>query len=290
MAYGIHILSECGIQTEGVEAALQKTSITGIKFTDRMKSGFDGLAATLGMSSKALLGWIGGITAAVTIFTLVSRYIEKTKQHLLDCVNAADAASESWNTQNATLESQIARIQELDAKLQLGNMTEEESYAVKSELYSIQQDLVAAYGDQANAIDLVNGKLSQEIEKVKALTAAEAQRQWNENYEGNQEAAKQMEEERTFDLGSHIVMRDSAVDKALKSILNKYKVYELQKSLFQDSLNDIEHSISILERESGNDQQIINLYLDTEYASGLTGRARNHFTSSQKRPDAPLAI
>ena len=219
----IHILSECGIQTEGVEAALQKTSITGIKFTDRMKSGFDGLAATLGMSSKALLGWIGGITAAVTIFTLVSRYIEKTKQHLLDCVNAADAASESWNTQNATLESQIARIQELDAKLQLGNMTEEESYAVKSELYSIQQDLVAAYGDQANAIDLVNGKLSQETEKVKALTAAEAQRQWNENYEGNQEAAKQMEEERTFDLGSHIVMRDSAVDKALKSILNKYK-------------------------------------------------------------------
>lgn len=219
----IHILSECGIQTEGVEAALQKTSLTGIKFTDRMKSGLDGLAATLGMSSKTLLGWIGGITAAVTIFTLVSRYIEKTKQHLLDCVNAADAAAESWNTQNTALESQITRIQELDAKLQLGNLTEEESYAVKSELYSIQQDLVAAYGDQANAIDLVNGKLSQEIEKVKALTAAEAQRQWNENHEGNQEAAKQMEEERTFDLGSHIVMRDSAVDKALTSILNKYK-------------------------------------------------------------------
>ena len=138
----IDILTKCGIQTEGVEAALQKTSLTGIKFTDRMKSGFDGLAATLGMSSKALLGWIGGITAAVTIFTIVKRHIEETKQHLLDCVNAADAAAESWNTQNAALESQITRIQELDAKLQLGNMTEEESYAVKSELYSIQQDLV----------------------------------------------------------------------------------------------------------------------------------------------------
>ena len=112
----IHILSECGIQTEGVEAALQKTALTGISFVDRMKSGFKGLADLLHTTPTKLLGWIGGITAAVTIFTIVKRHIEETKQHLLDCLSAADAAAESWNTQNAALESQIARIQELDAK------------------------------------------------------------------------------------------------------------------------------------------------------------------------------
>lgn len=112
----VTILKNSGVSAEGVEAVLAKTAKTGTGAIEKLKTGFDGFAKTLGMTSGALLGWIGGITAAVTIFTLVSRYIEKTKQHLLDCVNAADAAAESWNTQNAALESQIARIQELDAK------------------------------------------------------------------------------------------------------------------------------------------------------------------------------
>ena len=43
---------------------------------------------------------------------------------------------------------------------------------------------------------------------------------------------------------------------------NKYmeEVYELQKEVFMDSLNDIEHQISILEREAGNESAIIEMY------------------------------
>lgn len=43
---------------------------------------------------------------------------------------------------------------------------------------------------------------------------------------------------------------------------NKYmeEVYELQKEVFMDSLNDIEHQISILEREDGNESKIIEMY------------------------------
>lgn len=39
------------------------------------------------------------------------------------------------------------------------------------------------------------------------------------------------------------------------------EVFEGQKELFQDQLNDIEHQISNLERENGNDNKIINMYL-----------------------------
>ena len=39
------------------------------------------------------------------------------------------------------------------------------------------------------------------------------------------------------------------------------EVFEGQKELFQDQLNDIEHQISALEREKGNDNKIINMYL-----------------------------
>lgn len=60
----------------------------------------------------------------------------------------------------------------------------------------------------------------------------------------------------------------------------KEEVFQGQKDLFMDGLNDIEHKISILEREPNNERQIINLYqkmiadLDSEIvkarARGLT--------------------
>lgn len=219
------VLEACGIGVEGVEAALAKSSKTGVGFVGKLKAGFDGLAGTLGMTSGALLGWIGGITAAVTAVTIINKVIQQQKQYLLDCVNASNEAAESWNTQSAAVQSHISRIEELDQKISIGNMTEEESYAVKSELYSIQQDLIASYGSQAEAIDLVNGKLDEEIEKIENLTAAEAQRAYNENYTGIQESIKQMEKDRLYSLGTIEPWRIGKGASSLGDIFDKYKEF-----------------------------------------------------------------
>lgn len=285
----LKILNECGIHSEVLEASIKKAGKTGTPIITKLKDGFKGFAGTLGLTSKALLGWIGGITAVVTAFTLWKNHIEETKQHLLECVSAADEAAESWNKQQETLSGQVSRLEEIQEQLENGNLTEEESYAIKSELYSIQQNLVTTYGDYASAIDLVNGKLDTEIQKVKELTAAEAQRQWNENYEGIQESIKQMETEKSYSLGkirSHQLLGDDA--KAIQRVLEKYEdvVREIPNGDYsayefsfvgtpdeaQDRLNEILTDLQA-EAKSFEDSKIFDSFI--KGASQQLGVAKN---------------
>lgn len=55
------------------------------------------------------------------------------------------------------------------------------------------------------------------------------------------------------------------------------EVYELKKELFQDSLNDMEHEISILERESGNESEIIGMYQE------MMGKIQKEIKAAKKR-------
>lgn len=283
------ILSKMGFEATEVGDALAKSGKSGLSFTTKLKNGFDGLARSIGLTSKSLLGWIGGITAVVAAFTFWKNHIEETKQHLLECVSAADEAAESWNKQQETLSGQVSRLEEIQEQLENGNLTEEESYAIKSELYSIQQNLVTTYGEYASAIDLVNGKLDTEIQKVKELTAAEAQRQWNENYEGIQESIKQMETEKSYSLGkirSHQLLGDDA--KAIQRVLEKYEdvVKEIPNGDYsayefsfvgtldeaQDKLNEILTDLQA-EAKSFEDSKIFDSFI--KGASQQLGVAKN---------------
>lgn len=50
-----------------------------------------------------------------------------------------------------------------------GNLTEQEAYNTKSQLLDIQSQLSNSYGEQADGIDLVNGNLDEQIEKMQQL-------------------------------------------------------------------------------------------------------------------------
>lgn len=212
------ILVECGMETKDINEKLTTIGSSGVKGTSKLSTAFAGLAAKIGISTTALGGILAAITAVVAIFTVWKAHTEQTAQYLLDCANAATEAGNAWKESQDALDSQIAKLEELDEKLRSGNLTEEESYEVKSELYSIQQDLVSSYGDQAAGIDLVNGKLSEEIDKIRELSAAEAQRTLNENLVGFNEAKSQMETERSLKIGEIDITQSSSETDALEKV------------------------------------------------------------------------
>lgn len=219
------ILTKMGFKTDDFAEKLTTIGSSGVKGTSKLGTAFAGLAAKIGISTTALGGILAAVTAVVAIFTVWKAHTEQTAQYLLDCANAATEAGNAWKESQDALDSQIAKLEELDEKLRSGNLTEEESYAVKSELYSIQQDLVSSYGDQAAGIDLVNGKLSEEIDKIRELSAAEAQRTLNENLVGFNEAKSQMETERSLKIGEIDITQSSSETDALEKVLDKYKDY-----------------------------------------------------------------
>ena len=59
--------------------------------------------------------------------------------------------------------------------------SEEDVASAKEALIEIQDKLVERYGDEAKGIDLVNGKIDDQIEKIKELKREDAQKWLNEN-------------------------------------------------------------------------------------------------------------
>ena len=208
--------------------ALEKLSTganASAKSTGKLGTAFSGLAAKIGISTTAL----GAFIAVAAGIAVVVAGIRMYNQYIQECVESAKTATNAWSENNSTLDAQIEKIEELKTALDNGTLSEQDAYDAKAELYSIQQQLVETYGNQASGIDLVNGELQKQIDLVRELSVAEAERTLNSNKAGIDEAVRQMTDERTYNLGtvvnsSYANLRDDqkAAVQALDEILEKY--------------------------------------------------------------------
>lgn len=135
-----------------------------------LKTAFSGLAATIGISTTAL-GVLTGALAAVAIGFGVYR---AQQQHLQEQIEQTKEDSSDLEKKNKSLDDNIQKVQELKESLASGTLTEQEAYNTKSQLLDIQSQLSDSYGEQADGIDLVNGKLDDQIEKMHQLEQQDA--------------------------------------------------------------------------------------------------------------------
>ena len=180
-----------------------------IKFFSEMAKGAKTAASSVddsaGTIKKALAGISGGakgvwnsiglfgkISLVVAGISLVVGAVQKYKAHMEELrQEAANAANEFADSQSST-DDYASRITELRTALAEGTLTESEAYQAKKELYDIQSQLNDSYGSAAGGIDLVNGKLDDQIEKLKQLTLLNAQQYLNENKSEIDKATREM--------------------------------------------------------------------------------------------------
>lgn len=219
------VLVDCGVGADVIERSLNKTGKTGIPIITKLKDGFKGFAGILGMTA----GQLGIFMAALAIPAIVVASVKAYNAHIQECVDNAKAAADVWSKDNASLDGQVSKLDEINKKLKEGNLTEEESYQIKSELYSMQQGLTDSYGDLASGIDLVNGKLDEEIQKVKDLAAACASEFITENRVGGEKAVEEMttEKDYKFTQFNHWSKDEGsdAVDEVLSKFSDVFDVY-----------------------------------------------------------------
>ena len=257
----VEVLVECGMKTEDISEKLTTIGSSGVKGTSKLGTAFAGLAAKIGVSTTALGVFLGVAAGIAAIAVGVNLY----NQHIQECVDSAREAGAAWSDSNESLQGQIDRVEELGKKLEEGNLTEEESYAVKSELYSIQQSLNDSYGKQAEGIDLVNGKLSEQIELIGQLSAAEANEFLNENKKGIDKAVREMTKDRNFEVGRFMDISIPEVN-TLKDIVAKYSDY---LSLID---NDGDHGIGVsikFKGDASEAEQVLNDFM-TDLRSAST--------------------
>lgn len=179
---------------------------------DKVKAAFSGLFSII--SAHPFIS--GGIAIGAIALAGFTAY----KQHIEQAVSDASSAASDYSESSTSIQGQIDKITQLRESLDSGNLTEQEAYQTKSELLSIQEQLVDSYGKQAEGIDLVNGSLETQIDLLGQINEDEANKFLTENKTGIDEATKQMEKDnRRFYLGH--VGYGSEESQALLDLINK---------------------------------------------------------------------
>lgn len=142
---------------------------------------FKGLLATF---TNPIFLLTTAVTVGVAAWQGYNQSVQESIQHTKDSI-------EEIEERNKSIDDNISKAQELRDSLDSGTLTEQEAYNAKSQLLDIQSQLSDSYGEQADGIDLVNGKLDEQIEKMQQLKVENAKSWLNDSdNEKNYEKAK----------------------------------------------------------------------------------------------------
>ena len=158
------------------------------------------------------------ITAAINIaFKAITSIIERQE----NLRQAALDASTALNEQTSSINNYKEQITSLYESLDAGNLSEQEAYDVRKQLISIQDELVDKYGSEAAGIDLVNGKLDEQIAKLDGIADRKAKTFLASNSESINTAQKKMTEDLYLQPGGMYEVGEAQAEK-LQEIVSKY--------------------------------------------------------------------
>ena len=192
-AQRVQLLTNSGVaqaEAEATVAAMGLSTANGAATasTVSFSSALEGLFATMMANPIVLLS--AAVTAGVMAW-------QSYKQSIEDAVNSASTAGQKFSENTSSLNEQISKVEELRESLASGTLTDEEAYNAKSQLLDIQNQLASTYGESASSIDLVNGKMEEQIALMQQLQVEDAKKTLNENKTGFDKIKSEMTKTRT---------------------------------------------------------------------------------------------
>ncbi len=154
--------------------------------------------ASLSCASKGIVAATTAIAIFGTIATLAVGYLnninEKQEEARKKAVNLAETYQENANNIKDLANEYI----NLKTKLDNSVLSHSKQHEAQSKLISIQKELISMCNGEADALDLVNDKLDEQIKKIGELNKETAQQHIAENYNEYNKAKKYLEEEMEF--------------------------------------------------------------------------------------------
>ncbi len=130
---------------------------------------------------------IVGLTTAITVGVTAWNAYKKRQEKADEALKKSTELTETYKQEQTDLDSTIEKYKDLNEQLTNASLTTEEYNAIKTQLSSLQDDLVSKYGEEASAIDIVNGKYDEQIKKLETISREKAQDFINENASNIQE-------------------------------------------------------------------------------------------------------
>lgn len=121
------------------------------------------------ISAHPIAAAIGGVAVA----GLVAKGVYDN--YKANQVKTANTATDKYNDTKQTIESYKQQYTQLYNQLHNVNTTEAEGIEIRKQIIDLQSQITEQYGSQAAGVDLVNGKLDEQLAKLDAIYSKEAQ-------------------------------------------------------------------------------------------------------------------
>ena len=207
--------ANAAISAMGLSTANEGATASTLSLGTAMK----GLWST--MLANPLILLTAGVTAAVTAYSAYQQSVE-------DALKAESDAGQKFIENTNSIQENIDKVKELRESLASGTLSEEEAYQAKSDLLSIQNQLSESYGSQADGIDLVNGKLDEQISKMNELAVNQANDYLNDNGKIIDKAQEEMSKKRDYKLGDY-ALDNTTYKSDIKSLAKEFDHIGLMK-------------------------------------------------------------
>ena len=231
--------------------------------------GVETAASGATVAATGLSAALGGIGIVLSVLSLITAAMNAYTQSIVEARQETIAAAESEKEKYDVLESSknvyeelSERYEELRTKTYRTAEEEKELDTITAQLKDTQDKLTEAYGSQANAIDLINGKRDEEIEKLNELNeeelqylrnaqedAIKAQKETNLQYDTV--VTKQYELKDPDGLDSIINSNFNVLNGANFTISEKFGKTKLETSATTESLEDLKTVLDEIEESGG---------------------------------------
>lgn len=195
----------------------QAISQQGLNATKAAGSG--GMLATIGSMATSPFFWI---PAAIIALTTVHGIIKRNNQALID---GAHEATTAWNDNKTSIDNYIQQYQDLHTQLENTNLSEEEQIDIKNQLFDLQKQITDEYGHQADGVNLVNGQLDEQIEKLRTINKEQASNNLGHNAKEYKNAVQEIERQREYNIRSLFALSTEDFDSLTKDLSGTWKRY-----------------------------------------------------------------
>lgn len=230
-----------------------------------------GLTASTTSAKNALGGlWtiiksnpIGMIGTAVSAGMMIwQKYKSSVEEHKQKMKEASEELNQTWQDEKSAIEDALTQYNEYNKKLKDSTLSISEVNDVKSQLKDIQDKLIETFGNEAEGIDLVNGKYDEQISKLEIISKRKSE-EYVAKQANNVESDKDYLNEKLTDYVSfgatHKPWGTGKADLNADDIANS-KIPELLKKY--DKLNLIDGDTFGIQFNQGTREEIYNQLVD----------------------------
>ena len=191
--------------------------------------------ASAGMATGAA-GVVSAFNPVVLLFAALPMVImgavtafNAWNKHQKELIDNAHEATKAWEEQKTSIDSYSQKYKDLSTQLENPNLSDQEQFDIKKQIYDVQKQITDEYGEAAKGIDLVNGRLDDQLNKLKNISTETANIKLAENSEIYKKASEEMEKDRGYRM---TVSRNSAISDQAQSIIDSLdkNLFELEKT------------------------------------------------------------